>query len=151
MRYLSIFIVLAFVLSFSSSCNKDLTMQERFDQDVKEIEAFIAARNWNAQKTSEGIYYVIDEAGDSQKPSITSVVTVKYAGKFLDLTSFDSAEKAEFGLFQVIQGWQIGIPKFGKGGKGKLLIPSKFAYGERAVSGRSHAPLYFEVELIDFK
>jgi FKBP-type peptidyl-prolyl cis-trans isomerase len=50
----------------------------------------------------------------------------------------------------VIEGWQLGIPKLKEGGSGKLLIPSKLAYGE---SGRSNSiiganePLVFDIEL----
>jgi FKBP-type peptidyl-prolyl cis-trans isomerase FkpA len=46
----------------------------------------------------------------------------------------------------------IGIPMFGKGGKGKLIIPSHLAYGDRdqgAIPGGS--TLVFEIELVDFK
>jgi FKBP-type peptidyl-prolyl cis-trans isomerase FkpA len=41
---------------------------------------------------------------------------------------------------------------FGKGGKGKLIIPSDLAYGDRAIPlipGGS--TLVFEIELVDFK
>jgi FKBP-type peptidyl-prolyl cis-trans isomerase FkpA len=119
-----------------TSCTGDtLSMEEQFEKDITDIEAFIKARGWTAQKTVDGIYYVIDEPGGSEKPVITSTVTVTYFGKFLDQVPFDAGEKIQFGLSQVIQGWQIGIPKFGRGGKGKLIIPSKYAYGDRSISG----------------
>jgi FKBP-type peptidyl-prolyl cis-trans isomerase FkpA len=126
-------------------------MQERFDKEIIEIESYIKTNNLNAQKTVEGIYYVIDEPGGAEKPVITSVLTVAYTGKFLDGVVFDSSQNSSFALYQVIQGWQIGIPKFGKGGKGKLIIPSKFAYGDSERVGRANAILYFDIELKDFK
>jgi FKBP-type peptidyl-prolyl cis-trans isomerase FkpA len=111
----------------------------------------------DALKTDDGVYYVIEEAGSEEKPNITSNVTVHYTGKLLDGTKFDSSvdrgTPATFSLQGVVPGWTFGIPKFGKGGKGTLLIPSYLAYGERG-SGEQIPPnscLVFDVEVIDFQ
>lgn len=59
-------------------------------------------------------------------PALANTVKVEYTGYLLDGTHFDATEVGkpiEFGLSQVILGWQEGIPKFQKGGKGKLIIP----------------------------
>ncbi len=148
LRHLFFFVIIS---TFMACSEDELTMQEQYDKDILDIEAYIKAQGWNAQKTDEGVYYVIDSAGGSEKPVITSLLTVSYVGKFLDKVQFDAGEKVQFGLAQVIQGWQIGIPKFGRGGKGKLLIPSKYAYGDRAISGRTNQALVFDIDLIDFK
>jgi FKBP-type peptidyl-prolyl cis-trans isomerase FkpA len=70
----------------------------------------------------------------------------------LDQKEFDKGDKVEFPLYQLIEGWQIGIPKFGKGGKGKLLVPSRLGYGS---SDRGSIPanstLIFDIELLDWK
>ena len=132
------------------SCSKDITRQERFDQDIKEIETYIATKGWTALKSTEGVYYVIDVPGSVEKPTIVDKVTVNYKGTFLDGVAFDANDNIKFPLSDVIQGWQIGIPKFGKGGKGKLIIPSIFAYGESDRIGRANAILSFEIELLDF-
>ncbi|NJN77920.1 MAG: hypothetical protein HC803_05960 [Saprospiraceae bacterium] len=59
----------------------------------------------------------------------------------------------EFGLNQVIRGWQIAIPMLQKGGKGTFYIPSGLAYGSRGAGGviPPNAVLIFDVELLDFK
>jgi FKBP-type peptidyl-prolyl cis-trans isomerase FkpA len=121
------------------------------------IKAYIAKKGWTAQATPEGIYYVTDVAGTgTSTPAPSNIVKVFYKGYLLNETVFDStlAPKAaiEFGLNQVIQGWQIGFQKFKAGSKGKLLIPSPYAYGASG-SGRipGYSPLVFEIELVSFR
>ncbi len=119
----------------------------------QQIQDYLKKKNWTAQVTPEGLYYIIDSTGTGANPAINNTVTVKYKGYLLDETVFDqSTAGVSFGLAQVIQGWQIGIPKFKKGGKGKLLIPSSLGYGSSgsgAIPG--NAPLVFEIELVSFK
>jgi FKBP-type peptidyl-prolyl cis-trans isomerase FkpA len=121
--------------------------------DSEKIQEYIAAKGWNAQSTPEGLYYVIDSLGiGTAYPTINSTVSVKYKGYLLDGTVFDSNQVGiSFGLRQVIQGWQIGIPKFKKTGRGKLLVPSSLGYGSRAVGSiPANSVLVFEIELLDF-
>jgi len=139
------------IIFLLSACGKDeLSVEEQFNTDVKLIETYLSQKGLSAQKTPDGIYYIVDAEGSADKPKITSTVTVSYVGYFLDGQAFDGSDKATFPLYAVIQGWQIGIPKFGKGGKGKLLIPSKYAYGQNSVGGRKNAVLAFDIEVFDF-
>jgi FKBP-type peptidyl-prolyl cis-trans isomerase FkpA len=133
-----------------ASCTKEVTVEEQFNIDVKIIDDYLKTNNLNAQKTSDGIYYIIEKEGSAEKPKITSKVTVTYKGTLLDGSVFDSREKAQFFLYNTIQGWQKGIPKFGREGKGKLIIPSKFAYGTSDQLGEPNAILIFDIEVFDF-
>ena len=129
-----------------------LSCGDQAAEDEQIILDYIAANNLTTQKTDEGIYYIIDTPGNSENPSINSKVTVNYKGYFLDGTEFDANDNSEFGLWQVIQGWQIAIPLLGKGGSGTFIIPSEYAYG---TSGQGSIPgntvLAFDVTLIDFE
>jgi FKBP-type peptidyl-prolyl cis-trans isomerase FkpA len=148
MKHMFILLVSLFLLG---SCGDDvLSVEDQFALDTKLIEDYIKSKNLTAQKTIDGIYYVTENEGTVEKPKITNEVTVTYKGYFLDGDTFDSAVKAKFPLYSVIEGWQIGIPKFGRGGKGTLLIPSKYAYGSREISGRAFAVLAFDIEVFDF-
>lgn len=109
-----------------------------------------------AQSTNEGVYYVMTTIGTGTQPTASSRVKVHYEGFLLDGTKFDSSidrgTPATFSLTQVIEGWQIGIPLFKKGGKGQLLIPSALAYGKNPPYGSGiprNAVLRFTIELID--
>ena len=140
---------IASALFIVGGCNKESTV----DED-KAIRDYLTANDLTAEKTAEGLYYIITKEGTGDRANITSTVTVHYRGYLLDGSVFDSsydrAEKSTFPLANVIEGWQLGIPKLKEGGSGKLLIPSKLAYGE---SGRSNSiiganePLVFDIEL----
>ncbi|MGB1104470.1 MAG: FKBP-type peptidyl-prolyl cis-trans isomerase [Crocinitomicaceae bacterium] len=121
----------------------------------EEIQAYLDEKGWEAEKHESGLYYVIDEPGEGDaRPTLSDEVTIFYQGYLLDGFRFDGTgdSPATFGLYQLISGWQIGIPMFGKGGKGKLIIPSELGYGDRDngdIPGGS--TLMFEIELIDFQ
>lgn len=120
------------------------------------IQAYIQKKGWAAVAAEDGLYYVIDQEGSGTPPtSVYSRVTVHYTGYLLkNERVFDSSRgKQPFTspLANVIRGWQLGLPKFKKGGTGKLIIPSHLGYGSQG-SGSSippNAPLVFEIELID--
>lgn len=139
------------------SCQKDtLTFQEQLDIDLEVIETYLSDNGITAEKDATGVYYVIDEPGTgSEFPNSSSLLSMAYTGKLLDGTVFDSADATnplKINLFNTINGWQIGIPKFKKGGKGTLYIPSGYGYGVFG-SGSvipGNAVLIFDVEVLDF-
>ena len=75
----------------------------------------------------------------------------KLNGEVFD-SSYERGERATFGLYQVIEGWQIGIPIIGEGGEITLIIPSDYAYGSNPPPGSSigrNEVLVFDVKLYD--
>jgi FKBP-type peptidyl-prolyl cis-trans isomerase FkpA len=140
-----IFLLLVFFLACSED-TPDISEDEM-------IQEFITANGLDAQKTSSGLYVVIDEAGADPFPSSSSEVTVHYSGYFLNGQVFDSSIQRgvplTISLTSVISGWREGIPYFGTGGEGMLLMPSSLAYGSTG-SGSipPNTPLVFDVELI---
>lgn len=133
------------------SCAKDEVDYKVRDEQI--ISDYIAANNLNAVATGSGLYYVMEKTGDYNRPTINSMVHVKYKGYLTDGTVFDQTtgtNYASFYLYEVIQGWQEGMQLFGKGGKGKLLIPSYLAYGEKSTADiPAHSVLIFDIELLD--
>ena len=109
------------------------------------------------KKTASGLQYKIIEEGSGESPKATDNVLVKYTGKLIDGTVFDSTDKrggqpAKFGVTRVIPGWSEGLQLMKKGAKWELYIPSDLAYGENP-NPRSGIPpnaaLIFDVELVD--
>ena len=99
----------------------------------------------------------MEREGTGANPITSSRVTVHYEGFLLNGDKFDSSidrgQPSTFPLTSVIRGWQIGIPLFKAGGKGKLILPSGLAYGRQG-AGNSIPPnsvLVFGVELISFQ
>ena len=137
--------------------NEPLTPAEQAAADDIIIVDYLKSNGVDALKTASGIYYIIEKEGMGEHPSATGKVTTHYKGTLLDGTKFDSSydrgQPLEFGLNQVIQGWQQAIPLLKKGGKGTFYIPSGLAYGPQGAGGiiPPNAVLVFEIELIDFK
>ena len=50
-----------------SSCSKDLSPAEQFEQDTKLIEEYLQSNNKKAQKTPEGVYYIVEKEGSAEK------------------------------------------------------------------------------------
>jgi len=119
-----------------------------------EIEAYAAEKGWDAKPTGSGLYVVTENAGGDEKPAVSQQVTIFYKGYLMDGTVFDGTGEtpATFGLGQLIPGWQEGIPYFGKGGKGKLIIPPYLGYGERGSPPKipGNAIIVFDIEVVDF-
>ena len=106
--------------------------------------------------TASGLQYKIISDGTGESPKAGDDVQVKYTGRLIDGTVFDSTDKrggepARFKVGQVIPGWTEALQLMKKGSKWELYIPSQLAYGERATGSiPQNSTLIFEVELVDF-
>ncbi len=145
-KLLSLFLL----VGFWSSCNDE----ELYDSEIgydQSMKNYMDAKGWIGLPTVDGMYYVIEEPGGTAKPTSTSDVRVNYKGYYTDDVVFDSNDDIEFNLQNVIEGWTIGIPKFGIGGKGHLLIPPNLGYKGYTGGGvRDKSILIFDIELLDF-
>jgi len=108
------------------------------------------------KKTASGL--IIEEltvgTGAEAKPRAT--VTIHYRGTLENGTEFDSShggKPAQFGLDQLIKGWQEGIPGMKVGGKRRLTIPPELGYGKRGSPPviPPNATLIFDIELFATK
>ena len=99
------------------------------------------------------------KVGTGKEAVAGKTVSVHYTGWLLDGKKFDSSvDRGQpfnftLGAQQVIAGWDQGVAGMKVGGKRKLTIPSKLAYGERGAGGviPPNATLIFDVELLDVK
>lgn len=145
-KYISIVL---FSLLVFSGCKKEDVKKD----NEAEIQSYLTDNGLTAERTDEGLYYIITKEGKGEKANILSTVTVDYSGYLISGEVFDSSydrgERSTFGLGNVIEGWQIGIPKLREGGAGKLIIPSHLAYGENSPNARipDNAVLIFDIEL----
>jgi len=120
-------------------------------QDV--MDAYIADNSLTASETREGLFYVLNEEGGDQKPSINSSISLNYIGRFTDGDIFDQngGMPVTFALSNLIRGWQIGIPLMGRGGVGTFIVPPQLGYGQGGRSGiPGNSVLVFDIELLDF-
>ncbi len=143
------------LLMFFSGCVKDKTcVPKTVASEQATMQAYATANNMTVQAHPSGMLYQIVSPGNGATPNLASRVSVRYTGKLMNGTIFDSrtTTPAEFTLGQVITGWQIGVPLIQKGGAVRLIIPSSLAYGCTATGPiPADAVLYFEIELVDVR
>ena len=103
--------------------------------------------------TESGLQYKVITQGTGAKPQKTDKVVVKYEGKMIDGTVFDSSYKrnpqtSTFRCDQVIKGWTEALTMMPVGSKWELYIPENLAYGERQAGQiKPYSTLIFTVEL----
>jgi FKBP-type peptidyl-prolyl cis-trans isomerase FkpA len=147
-------LIFSFIFSLFGACSKELSPEEQLTADIDIIKKYISDNKLTAQSTPEGVYFVFENDGTGTTyPAPSSIVNAIYKGYFTDGSVFDqSTAPIEFPLSGVIRGWTIGMQKFKKGQKGKLLIPSGLAYGPSARGGiPANSVLIFDIELVSFK
>ena len=106
---------------------------------------------------AEDTKFKIEDIKEGEGPEVTGGdnITIHYHGTLEDGTVFDSSVErgspfqTRIGVGQVIEGWDMGVPGMKVGGKRKLTIPAKLAYGDRAIGDiPAGSTLIFEVELV---
>lgn len=127
---------------------KNKVAGEKFLEENKSREGVVAL--------DSGLQYRVVEPGAGSPPTETDTVVVHYRGRLLDGTEFDSSygrgEPTQFGVGQVIPGWQQALQLMGKGAKWEVWIPASLAYGtDGSGSIGPNETLHFDIELIDIK
>ena len=148
-----IILFISFALFSGTSCIKDTGCQNKSVQSEEAaILAYASANGITGVTHSSGVYYQITTPGTSPVPTVNSQISVRYTGKLMNGTIFDSqtGTPVTFALGGTIPGFQIGLQLIAKGGVIKMIIPSSLAYG---CTGQSSIPgnavLFFEVQLVD--
>jgi FKBP-type peptidyl-prolyl cis-trans isomerase len=113
------------------------------------------------EETDATMYYIEDSIGTGSALGIDSAVQVQYSGYLCDERVVDSNFGGDpfdlvIGEETVIRGWNLGLTRFNRGGRGRLVIPYPLAYGELGTlhsSGKQIIPPYetliFEMKVLD--
>lgn len=135
------------------------------------IKKYIDENNLKVTTAPSGLNYIIERQGNGERASLTDTVVMDYTGQFTNkksdgkLNVFDTSDARiakEAGIFsesvqyiprnlplgQLPQGVIQGIQLIGIGGKIKMILPSKLAFGENGGGPfNPFTPLVFDVEL----
>lgn len=133
-------------------------MKGQENRDAEAVAAYIQKNNIKAEKIGRGTYVTVTEPGTAPLADSGNFVSVLYrgkgmaSGKVFETNMEAGKEPISFplGQSQVIAGWDEGLRKFGKGGKGTLYIPAFLAYGMRpGPGGQPNESLIFDIEMVD--
>jgi FKBP-type peptidyl-prolyl cis-trans isomerase FklB len=141
---------------------KAKVLEKEFGANKKAGEDFLAANAKLAKKKKSGIVvlpsglqYKVLQQGNGPVAKATDKVKVKYEGRLIDGTVFDSTEKhggepATFAPNQVIKGWTEALTMMPVGSKWQLYIPQELAYGNRAAGSiPPFSTLIFDVQVLE--
>ncbi|MFO7933899.1 MAG: FKBP-type peptidyl-prolyl cis-trans isomerase [Bacteroidales bacterium] len=106
------------------------------------------------------IYYVIDEPGEGDPIEDQTRVEFSYTGYLIDgrvvgETDEEDPELITIGDREAIMGWELGIPRFLEGARGRLIIPYQLAFGDQGgydPNGKSIPPyenVIYDIEILD--
>ena len=137
---------------------------ERLKTDQEEAARVYKANNENwlatnnakpgVTTTPSGLQYKVLRKGTGAMPADSSYVRVKYEGKLIDGTVFDSSYKRTpdtnvFRAKDVIKGWTEALTMMPVGSKWELYIPAALGYGSRQAGQiLPNSTLIFTVELM---
>jgi FKBP-type peptidyl-prolyl cis-trans isomerase FkpA len=108
-----------------------------------------------ARKMPSGLVLRTVTPGSGASPVETDQVKVKYRGRLVDGTEFDSSEKhggsVTFGVKGVIPCWTEALKLMKVGETAEVYCPSEIAYGDRGAAPKipGGAALHFTVELLE--
>ena len=109
-------------------------------------------------ETASGLRYQDVASGSGTPAASGHEVAVHYTGWLTNGEKFDSSRDRgapysfPLGRGRVIAGWDEGVAGMRPGGRRKLLIPAKLAYGPQAVGPiPANSVLVFDVELVSVR
>ena len=156
MKRLLTFLTIA--IAFNSCIKKQSAPSCNFDpcgvvapaSEVQAVEQYLSANNITATKHCSGMYYRIESEGTGTGPTVCNEIAINYEGKLTNGNTFDkTSSPATFFLYQLIRGWQNGIPLIKPEGRIYLYIPPSLGYGSRQVGDiPPNSILIFQVDLL---
>ena len=136
--------------------------EEQAAREAKKNEEQLKELTKGCEKSKEGIYFKIKEAGNGDKVGKGKNVTVDYCGYLVDGTLFDASqgfhpqghEPLSFstGAGQMIPGFDYMVQDMKLGECRTIIIPPALAYGERGYPGviPQNAYICFDIKVLKF-
>ena len=136
--------------------------KEQAEREAKRQQEMLKEITKGFEKSKEGVFFKIEEAGSGEKVGKGKNVTVGYMGYLVDGTVFDFTKEFlpqghdplsfKTGAGQMIPGFDYMVQDMKKGEVRKTVIPPALAYGERGYPGviPGNAYLCFDIKVLDF-
>ncbi len=140
--------------------DKEIVLEKQ--REINAVKEYVKKKNLNVQSTPSGLQVEVQNAGTGQKADSGWEAVVRYKGYFIGKanegkvfeTNMDPNAQpinVQVGTGSVMPGWDEGLRMFGKGGKGRLIIPAVLAYGTQGSAPviPPFANLAFDIEVVD--
>lgn len=136
------------------------------------IKDYLINNNLEAQRTEEGVYYIISREGDGEHVAVGDTVVSNFTLKLLNdkvLTTTEESVAQEAGVYnsagryvpysftlekdRLLEGWLIGVPLLKEGGKGTFFLPSRYGFGTKSAAGviPPNATLIYDIEVLELR
>jgi FKBP-type peptidyl-prolyl cis-trans isomerase len=148
---LSVFLVISL-----GSCDPSKKFED--EENMRISDYLMANGDLNFEQKPSGLYYLELTAGTGRTPIKHDTVCIKYTGSLLSGEIFDTNTGSTDTLaFPFQEGWVLkgideGLTYMKEGGRAKLLLPSKLAFGPTGyyyISG--YTPLLYDIQLVKVK
>ncbi len=148
-----LFLGLLFSNCKSDSATPTVDSVEQFTIDTTAINTYLATNNLNAEVTSSGLRYIIDDPGRGTPVEFTSTVNLLMEGFYLDGRTFlqtDDCSPTSIFLPDVVSGFSEGMQLFATWGKGRIFLPSALAFGPTGTESiPPNSVLGFDFEIVE--
>ena len=147
-----------------------ISEQTEFEENA--IKEYLINNNLDAQRTEEGVYYIISHEGEGEQVAFDDTVMSNFTLKLLNdkvLTTTDEVVAKQTGIYnsavkyvpytftlekdRLLEGWLIAIPLLKEGGKGTFFLPSRYAFGTKSAAGviPPNATLIYDIEVLELR
>lgn len=143
----------------SDGCSYTTPTAVATSSEISFLQNYITANNISAIQHPSGVFYTMNNPGTGSAPTVCSNVTVKYTGRILGGSVFDSNTSStgvRFVLGDLILGWQRVLPLLKERGSITLYIPPSLGYGAGPITNSAgvviipaNSYLQFDIELLD--
>ena len=112
------------------TADRNIEVGKQKDREIRQVEDYLTANKIKADKTETGTYFTVQTPGDGPQVDTGKQVSVRYTGKLMPSgkmfeTNMSGANTEPYkfvvGQHRVIEGWDDGLKKFKKGGKGYFI------------------------------
>ncbi len=140
------------------------------NNEEAKFKKYVADNKLVGTTTPSGLFYVVTQPGNGEKPAVGDTAEVYYTvkffnGKVLETNIKEVAQKnnnfnpglpykpirVPVGVKKMIPGWDEGLQLVSKGEKATFVIPSKLAYGEQGNPGGvpPYTSLVFDITVVN--
>lgn len=137
--------------------------KELVDNEVKEVEKYLADKKISAVKTKSGAYVEMIQPGTGPKADSGMLASVKYTGTSWSGVRFDSNVDSSFGHMDpytfvtgtggAVKGFDEGVMMLNLGAKARVYVPAMLGYGPEGNPPKikPYEHLIFDLELVGVK